>query len=57
MRELILMANMTKATARKRLKEARAKVFHVLFAGHITIDQANKIIKPLSMLIDSAKLK
>lgn len=51
------MANLTKAQARKRLKEARDKVFLVMLSGHITIDQANKIIKPLSALMDSAKLK
>jgi len=51
------LANLTKAQARKRLKEARDKVFLVMVNGYITIDQANKIIKPLSMLIDSNKLK
>jgi hypothetical protein len=51
------MVKLTKAQARKRLKEARDKVFLVMVSGHITMDQANKIIKPLSMLMDSAKLK
>jgi len=51
------MTKMTKSQARKRLKEARDKVFFVMINGLITIVQANKIIKPLSMLMDSAKLK
>jgi len=48
---------LSKSQARKRLKEARDKVFLVLISGHISIDQANKIIKPLSALMESAKLK
>ena len=51
------MAKMTKTQARKRLKEARDKIFLVMVGGYITIDQANKAIKPLSGMIDSAKLK
>jgi len=51
------MANITKAAARKRLKEARDKIFLVMVSGYITIDQANKAIKPISQMIDSAKLK
>lgn len=51
------LAKLTKSQARKRLKEARDKVFLVMVNSYITVDQANKIIKPLSMLIDSAKLK
>lgn len=51
------MANLTKSQARKRLKEARDKVFLVMINGYITLDQANKIIKPLSMQIDSSKFK
>jgi len=47
----------TKSMARRRLDEARQKVFLVMVAGYITIEQANKIIAPLSRLIDSPKLK
>jgi hypothetical protein len=46
---------MTKAASLKRLKEAKGKVFAVLVAGHITIDQANKILAPLERLIKSMK--
>jgi hypothetical protein len=57
MLEVFQVAKLTKAQARKRLKEARDKVFLVMVSGHITMDQANKIIKPLSILMNSGKLK
>ena len=49
------MAKLTKSQARKRLEEARSKVFLVLVNSYITVDQANKAIKPLSMMIDRLK--
>ena len=39
---------MTKAQARKRLKEASRKVFNVMSEGHMSINQADKIIQALS---------
>ena len=49
------MGKLSKAQARKRLDEARQKVFLVAVSGHITLEQANKAIKPISMMIDRLK--
>ena len=45
------MAKFTKRTAIKRQEEARKKIFTCIVTGHITIDQGNKAIKPLSAMI------
>ena len=47
----------TKTQARKRLEEARSKVMLVMMGNYISLEQANKIIAPLSRLIDSPKFK
>ena len=49
------MAKLTKAGAKRRLEEARSKVFAVCVAGHLTIDQANKVLKPLEGIINRMK--
>jgi len=49
------MAKMTKAAARKRLEEARQKIFAVMVSGHISLEAANKAIKPISMMMGRLK--
>jgi len=49
------LAKLTKAGAKRRLEEARSKVFAVCVAGHLTVDQANKVLKPLEGLINRMK--
>lgn len=46
------MAKMTKRQAAKRLDEARKKVFACIVMGHISMDEGNKAIKPLSQMIN-----
>tara|TARA_R110000803_G_scaffold210714_1_gene283350 strand:- start:1813 stop:1962 length:150 start_codon:yes stop_codon:yes gene_type:complete len=45
------MAKMTKAQARKRLKEANSKVMSVLMCEHITADSAVKLNAMLTKCI------
>jgi len=46
---------LTKAQARKRLLEASRNVFNVSAAGHMTLDQADKIISAISRNIKRLK--
>jgi len=49
------MPRMTKAQARKRLLEASRKVFNVSAEGHMTLDQADKIISAISRNVKRLK--
>jgi len=50
-----IMPRMTKAQARKRLLEASRKVFNVSAEGHMTLDQADKIISAISRNVKRLK--
>ncbi len=55
MRELILMAKMSKAVAKRRLEEARKKVNFVYLEGHISMNQLKAIVEPLGKAIIKLK--
>jgi len=51
------VAKLTKAQAKKRMEEARSKVYLVVSSGHITIDRASKLINMIDATIRTLEKK
>lgn len=52
---VVHVAKLTKAQARKRLQEAKAKVIACAGSGHITLESAAKVCTSLDSLIRRMK--